>query len=141
VYYVKGTLHPKGLAPGASSSDKWAAGAQGLGGAAAGNPRPAPGPAAKGSSGNLRASAKAALPTGVPWFGGSDGHRSYFHAEALERGLRRANATLAKLGESTGKGAGGTLAPNRKASLGNPPGRPLAEALHTRGMPEPCMPF
>lgn len=128
VYYLKGTLPAKTNAAGGASGltistgnggsvDKSSAGvpSQAVTG---GSPRMTPGSgggggsskslvsSAGGSSSSQKASAKTApvpLPTGVPHFGGSEGHRSYFHAEALERGLRRANATLAKLGESTGE--------------------------------------
>jgi hypothetical protein len=34
--------------------------------------------------------------------GGSQASRWYFHTESLERGLKRANATLQRLGRSTG---------------------------------------
>lgn len=77
VFYIKGTK-PKEAASGVGSS-----------------PLPA-----SGSGGTPRGPAPKFF--GVPFFGGEECHRSFFHAEALERGLRRANATLAKLGASTG---------------------------------------
>lgn len=127
VYYLKGTLPAKanaaggggvlGLAISASSSsggstDKSSAGVPSQA-FAGGSPRMTPGTGggsksvtgSAGGSSHSKASAKTtpiSFPMGVPHFGGSEGHRCYFHAEALERGLRRANATLAKLGESTG---------------------------------------
>jgi len=131
VYYLKGTLPAKANAApggggvhgltisagssssGGSSTDKSSAGVPSQA-FAVGSPRmtPSTGGGSKsvtgsaGGSSHSKASAKTtpiSLPMGVPHFGGSEGHRCYFHAEALERGLRRANATLAKLGESTGE--------------------------------------
>jgi hypothetical protein len=60
------------------------------------------------SSNSSRSAAAAAVPAarglvgGVPHFGGAAGHRSFFHTEAVQRGVARANSTLARLGQVTG---------------------------------------